>query len=130
MNTHNLLLEGEVIRQIKNYPDYYISNLGRCFTIRPSDRYGKGFRLLRHRDHPTGYKYVGLYRDVDSTTIERRWLRVHRIVADNFIGTIARNMVVDHINEKKGDNRAENLQILTHSQNKIKSVQYRKENKL
>lgn len=130
MNINNLLLEGEVIRQIKNYPDYYISNLGRCFTTRASDRYGKGFRLLRHRDHPTGYKYVGLYRDVDSTTIERRWLRVHRIVADSFIGTIARNHVVDHINEKKGDNRAENLQILTSSQNKIKSVRYRKENGL
>lgn len=130
MKINNLLLEGEVIKVIKNYPDYYISNLGRCFTTRASDRYGKGFRLLKHRNHPTGYKYVGLYRNVDTTKIERRWLRVHRIVADSFIGTIARNMVVDHINETKGDNRVENLQILTSSQNKIKSVQYRKQNNL
>jgi len=130
MNTYNLLLEGEEIKPIKDYPNYYISNLGRCFTTKPTSRWGNGFRLLRHRDHPTKYKYVGLYRTKDDGEVERRWLRVHRIVAAAFIGPIKRNMVVDHINEDKGDNRAENLQILTHSQNKIKSIQFKKENQL
>ena len=130
MNTQSLLLEGEEIKPINGFPDYYISNLGRCFTTKPTQRWGKGFRVLRHRDHPTGYKYAGLYRETITGEVERRWLRVHRVVAEAFIGPIARNHVVDHINENKGDNRAENLQILTYSENKIKSVRYRKENKL
>ena len=130
MNKYGLLLEGEEIKHIKNYPDYYISNFGRCFTTKPTQRWGKGFRILRHRDHPTGYKYVGLYSRNAADELERKWYRVHRLVAEAFIGPIKRNMVVDHINENKGDNRAENLQILTYSENKIKSVRYRKENKL
>ena len=130
MSNYDLLLEGEQIKYIKGTPDYYISNFGRAFTTRATKRWGKSLRVLRHRDHPTGYKYIGIYIDTPSGDVERKWLRVHRVVAEAFIGPIARNMVVDHINENKGDNRAENLQILTHSQNKIKSVRYRKDNNL
>ena len=130
MNTQSLLLEGEEIKYIKGTPDYYISNYGRAFTTRATRRWGKSFRILRHRDHPTGYKYIGIYIDTPSGEVERKWLRVHRVVAEAFIGPIKRNMVVDHIDENKGNNRADNLQILTHSQNKIKSVRYRKDNGL
>jgi hypothetical protein len=128
MNTNGLLLEGEEIKPIVGFEDYYVSNLGRTFTNYYSSRWGKSFRILRQRNHPTGYQYVGIYRKNDDGESVRIWKRVHRLVWEAFGGTLKRNQIVDHINELKFDNKLENLQALTHSQNKIKSVRYRKEN--
>ena len=128
MNTNGLLLEGEEIKPIIGFDDYYVSNLGRTFTNYYSSRYGKSFRILRQRNHPTGYQYVGIYRKGIDDKSERIWKRVHRIVWQAFGGTLKRNQIVDHINENKADNRLENLQALTHSQNKIKAVRFKKEN--
>jgi hypothetical protein len=128
MNTNGLLLEGEEIKPIVGFEDYYISNLGRTFTNYYSPRWGKSFRLLRQRNHPTGYQYVGIYRKCIDDRPERIWKRVHRLVWEAFGGTLKRNQIVDHINELKFDNRLENLQALTHSQNKIKAIRFKKEN--
>jgi len=130
MNTQSLLLEGEEIKPIVGFDDYYVSNLGRTFTNYYSPRWGKSFRLLRQRNHPTGYVYVGLYRKTIDGNTERIWKRVHRVVFESFGKTLKRNQIVDHINENKADNRLENLQALTYSQNKVKSIQFKKQNKL
>jgi hypothetical protein len=130
MNTNGLLLEGEEIKPIIGFDDYYVSNLGRTFTNYYSSRYGKSFRILRQRNHPTGYQYVGIYRKTIDGHSERIWKRVHRIVWEAFGGTLKRNQIVDHINEDKADNRLENLQALTHSQNKIKANRFKKQNQL
>jgi len=128
MNTNGLLLEGEEIKPIVGFENYYVSNIGRTFTNYYSPRWGKSFRLLRQRNHPTGYMYVGLYRKCIDDKPERIWKRVHRLVWEAFGGTLKRNQIVDHINELKFDNRLENLQALTHSQNKIKAIRFKKEN--
>ena len=41
----------------------------------------------------------------------------HRIIWEMFNGEIPKNLTIDHINEKKDDNRIENLQLLTMEQN-------------
>jgi hypothetical protein len=130
MNTNGLLLEGEEIKPIIGFEDYYVSNLGRTFTNYYSPRWGKSFRLLRQRNHPTGYQYVGIYRKCIDDKPERIWKRVHRLVWEAFGGTLKRNQIVDHINENKSDNRLENLQALTHSENKIKANRFKKQNQL
>jgi hypothetical protein len=119
MNTNGLLKEGEIIKQISNAPDYYISNFGNAYTNRYSKRWGKEFRVLRHRNHPTGYKYLGVYVTNKYGDIERKWLRVHRVVATYFIGPIKRNMIVNHKDHNKGNNHVDNLEITTQQNNMI-----------
>jgi hypothetical protein len=130
METNGLLFEGEIIKPIEDFPHYYISNFGRTFTTYPAYRYGKQFRLLRERDHPTGYRYVGLYRKKDDGGAERKWLRVHRLVYHHFKGPIKRNLVVDHMDENKSNNHISNLQLLTVGDNINKSREIKKLNKI
>ena len=51
------------------------------------------------------------------TKIKGKGLKVHRIIWEMHNGQIPKGMQVDHINEKRNDNRIENLQILTSKQN-------------
>jgi hypothetical protein len=124
----NLLKEGEEIKPIKGYTHYYVSNFGNFFTDYPTSRWGKGFRVLRERNHPTNYKYVGLYREDEDGVVRRYWLRSHRVVANHFIGDVKRSTVVDHIDHNKGNNNAINLQITTQKENIIRYHQHKREN--
>jgi hypothetical protein len=117
---NDILKEGEEIKPIKGFPNYYVSNLGNFFTTYPSKRYGKSFRVLREREHPSGYKYIGIYRMDEDGIVRRYWKRSHRVVAQAYIGDVPRSMVVDHINHIKDCNTVENLQIITHKQNIIR----------
>lgn len=42
---------------------------------------------------------------------------VHRAVVETFIGDIPKDMVVNHVNGDKLDNRIENLEVATHAEN-------------
>ncbi len=55
------------------------------------------------------------------TKIKGKGLKVHRIIWEMHNGKIPDGMQVDHINEKKADNRIENLQLLTNQQNTSRS---------
>jgi hypothetical protein len=123
---HLILKKGEEIKPIKDFPNYYVSNFGNTYTEYPSRRYGTIFRVLRYRNHPTGYKYVGLYRLDEDGLTRRYWKRVHRVVWEAFSGELKRNMVIDHIDENKGNNRLDNLQMITQSANRIKAIQFKK----
>jgi hypothetical protein len=51
---------------------------------------------------------------------------VHRLVYKTFVGEIPEDKIIDHVNELKFDNRLENLQLLTQSENIRKNWKYRK----
>ena len=42
---------------------------------------------------------------------------IHRLVFEVFVGQIPDDRELDHINDKRGDNRLENLRVVTHYQN-------------
>ena len=59
----------------------------------------------------------------------------HRIIWEILNGSIPKDMVIDHINNNPNDNRIENLQCITHTQNmqradKLSGFIYRKANGL
>ena len=55
--------------------------------------------------------------------IPRKWrMKEHRFVWMKAYGDIPEGMVIDHINEDKGDNRLENLQCITQGQNAKRSL--------
>lgn len=55
-----------------------------------------------------GYMVVGY---------ERKQFRVHRLIVETFIGPVAKDMVVDHLDRNKSNNALNNLRITTVSEN-------------
>lgn len=82
---------------------YEVSNMGRVKSL----RYGKE-KILKHGVHLKGYYYVIL-----SINKKKKNELVHRILYSAFHGEIENNLVIDHINSKKNDNRLENLKIVS-----------------
>ena len=93
---------------------YEVSNLGRVKSIARLVPYpnGKGHnypeRIRRINTDRAGYKYVDLWKDGKG-----RSAKVHRLVAQTFIPNPSHLPEVNHINEDKTDNRAENLEWCT-----------------
>jgi len=108
----------EQIKEIQGFPDYYISNLGICYTTKVSPRYNPNgeMRVLRPRNHPSGYLYVGLFKGKGPSK-QRIWKRVHRVVWETFKSKIPNGLEIDHINHNKQDNVITNLRVVTHSEN-------------
>jgi hypothetical protein len=113
-------MEKEIIKEIDGLPDYHISNLGIVYSTKVSPRYNpKGdMRVLRPRTHPSGYLYVGCFVGKGPNK-QRLWRRVHRVVAQTFLGKIPKGKEVNHKNLDKHDNRVENLEYMTRSENQI-----------
>jgi len=53
---------------------------------------------------------------------ERTYCSAHRLVYHHFFGPIPDGMVINHKNGKKKDNRPENLEVVTHSENVLHAV--------
>lgn len=139
-------LDIEQFKQIPNYPSYFINKEGSTILKKcnPETYYGENKKFYRRRinDVPTELetdKYVlcnGIvyrkikftdnhigYLSVGLTNNEgQRNFYVHRLVYMTFVGTIPDGMQINHINHNKSDNRFENLEVVTVSENQEKSV--------
>lgn len=90
----------EVLKQIKDYPDYAISNLGNVYSYKN----GKVVKLSP-RSVGWGYLQVSLCKNG-----EIKQCLIHRLVAEAFIPNPLGLPEVNHIDENKLNNRAENLE--------------------
>jgi hypothetical protein len=108
----------ETIKEINGLPDYYVSNLGIVYSTKKSPRYNpKGeMRILRPRTHPSGYLYIGCFIGKGKTK-KRLWRRVHRVVAQTFIGKIPKGMEINHLDGDKHNNNLSNLEVVSRQQN-------------
>lgn len=99
----------EVWKDIIDYPNYQVSNLGR---VKSKERYTKqrnGINLRKEKllnpqkDHK-GYLYVRLYN-------ENGWkyFKVHILVAKTFLPNLHNEPTVDHIDRNKENNKIDNL---------------------
>lgn len=99
--------EKEIWREIDGFPDYEVSNLGRVCSFK-----GKYPRIRKLCKHPKGYLYVILC--TDGKNVGKR---VHRLVAEAFIPNPESKPHVNHIDEDKLNNVAENLEWVTCMEN-------------
>lgn len=108
------------LKQITGFEGYYISNEGKIFTEKVSKKSNpKGeLKELKLSLKKTGYYYANLYAGIGYDN--RKSLRVNRLVYQEFNGCIPEGYYVDHIDNNKGNNKLENLQLLTPSENTIK----------
>lgn len=105
------------LRDIENHEGLYqVSNTGQVYSIR-RDMY---LAPVERRD---GYVYVQLYKDGLSKIYS-----IHSLVAKAFLGHDPENtnLVVDHKNDIKTDNRSINIQLLTQRDNVTKYYKNKK----
>lgn len=85
---------------------YMVSTLGRVMSLISGEE-----KILKPWLTRLGYLQVGLYLEG-----ERKHL-VHRLVAEAFLENWDENLTVNHRNYVKTDNRVENLELMSRSQN-------------
>ena len=108
----------EEIKEIKGFPDYYVSNLGIVYTTKVAPRYNPEgeMRVLKPRKHPSGYLYAGLFVGKGPSK-KRIWKRIHRLVYEAHVGKIKNGLQIDHIDGDRHNNNVTNLRQVTHSEN-------------
>lgn len=102
--------EDEWVR-ISGYREYYVNREGLVLSTKQNKR--KTLRLCKRRN---GYVCVGLCQDRIIRTAS-----VHRLVAEAFIPNPEHKKEVNHINGIPHDNRVENLEWSTRSENELHS---------
>ena len=102
-------LDGEIWKEIKENQGYSVSNMGRVRNNRTN-------RLLRIDDHQ---KYMRIQLN------DRKHYYLHRLVYCTFHNDYdLEGYVIDHIDNNPKNNRLDNLQKLTHSENNYKRFQH------
>ena len=103
-------------KDIKGYEGlYFVNDSGEIFSYPKKTR--KGIRKLLVNIHKQGYSLIDLCKN---GKIKKHL--VHRLVAETFLDNFENKEQVNHINGIKNDNRVENLEWVTHSENQKHSI--------
>ena len=100
-------------KTIESYSDYQVSDTGKVRSFKQ-----KGKRILKPCTNTRGYYYVDL-----SMNGAKENCRIHKLVAAAFMGICPEGKEVNHRNGTKTDNRLENLEYVTRSQNHFHAFQ-------
>jgi hypothetical protein len=97
---------------------YVVSNAGTVKCIGTHGRYAKPLgRIMKPHRKPNGYMAIDLYESGD-----RLRMYVHRVVWAAFNGEIPSGVEINHKNGVRDDNRLENLELVTRSENMLHGV--------
>jgi len=108
----------EIWKEVPNFNgDYKVSSIGR---VQSNKR--KSWKIMKGNIRKDGYKQYSLWCDGKMRTYP-----LHQLVAMAFLNhnPSGMDLIVDHINNIKTDNRVENLQIITNRENSSKDQKER-----
>ena len=118
-----ILDQYEIWKQIKDFPDYDVSNLGRVRSRRRSR-----ITFLSFYETEAGYLVVYLLpKKVEGQLSKRKKVKVHRLVCEYFCKDFSDEKEVHHKNFIRFDNRADNLIALSKQEHRKLHTQIRKE---
>lgn len=107
----------EIWRDVVGYEGLYqVSNIGRVKSL-PRNGTIKEERILKPRITKNGYLYVHLRNGSIS-----KYVKVHKMVAVAFIPNPENKPQINHINGIKTDNRVDNLEWNTASENMLHAI--------
>jgi len=117
-------IEKEIWKDIKGYEGFYqVSNLGNIKSLKSFLFTKSGIKKQRReRLMNQTIKYNGYKTIMFSINNNHKRFHVHRIVAQTFILNIENKPQVNHKNGIKADNRVENLEWVTASENSIHAI--------
>lgn len=101
----------EIWKTIEDYPNYQVSNMGRVKSLERNVVKGKGGlykieeKILKSIKKRDGYLMVNLSKEGKQKTC-----LIHRLVASTFLDNPNNLFEVNHIDEDKTNNRADNLE--------------------
>lgn len=101
-------MDDQQLRPIPGNPKYLVSSCGQVYSL-SSKRY------IVQNQTPSGYKYVSIIRAGDGSKYTGQF--VHRLVLKAFVGEPKEGQQANHINGIKHDNRLENLEWVSRSEN-------------
>jgi hypothetical protein len=119
-------MEKEIWKDVVGYEGLYqVSSLGRVKGLaRVVLKNGKypficKEKIIKNCINTGGYYYLGLSRNTKTKS-----RTIHQLMAEAFFNhkPCGMNLVVDHINNDRLDNRLENLQIITNRENASKDI--------
>ena len=100
----------EIWKPVKGFENYEVSNLGQVRNLNYHRE--KKIKILKLRMNKGGYLLVGLCKNSKKHT-----KLVHRLVAEAFIPNIDNKPEVNHLDGDKTNNKVENLEWSTRSEN-------------
>lgn len=115
------------IRRIEGWGDYFISKAGIVYSCKLKNKafLNGGLYPIKWKLSSKGYPEVGLFRKTDTDTNIRKFFRIHQLVINNWIEKpLDFNDTLYEANHKNGvktDNRVENLEWMTRSENVLHS---------
>lgn len=120
VNKYIANLDGEVWKEIKNYPLYLISSFGRVMNKRTK-------RLLKqYKDNVGGYLCINLWENGKGKT-----LRVHQLIYTTFFeDDNLKGFVINHIDGNKNNNNINNLEKVSYQINNLHAVYTIQTNKI
>lgn len=108
----------EVWRDIKDYEGLYqVSNMGRIKSLERKNKYKQNKEIIMKNLFDGNYIFIRL-----SKNSKKKNCLVHRLVAEAFLEKDYKKEYVNHKNGIKTDNRVENLEWVTASENVIHAI--------
>lgn len=100
----------EIWKTINKFPDYVVSNFGKIKRIKNS-KTSKIGKILKPQKSSCGYRQINLYLNGKMCT-----QYIHLLVLETFIGSRS-DLFCNHIDGDKTNNRLNNLEWVTQSEN-------------
>lgn len=113
-----LLIDNEVAYKYKYNDAYYLTKNGDVYSTFVIGGQGKTDISKIHK-LKYGVDKDGYYRVVLSLNSEKRYVKVHTLIVEQFIGDITDGMEINHKDGNKKNNKVCNLEIVTPRENTV-----------